>query len=86
MSDSCDFAGHIPNHFEAARSDIERQNVMEDMRAHLEKLRADAAECTLISDLATDFKKRELFARLAQRLDVLASELERAIADRLKGA
>jgi len=27
---------------------------MEDMEAHLEKLRADAAKCPLIRDLATD--------------------------------
>jgi hypothetical protein len=52
---------------------------MKDMQAHLEKLRADAAECTLISDLATDAKKRELFARLADHLKVLAAEVERAI-------
>jgi hypothetical protein len=29
---------------------------MKDMQAHLEKLRADAAECALIRDLATDQK------------------------------
>jgi hypothetical protein len=38
---------------------------MEDMTAHLEKLRIDAEECALISKLATDMQKRELFARLA---------------------
>jgi hypothetical protein len=53
---------------------------MKDMQAHLEKLCADAAECKLISDLATDRKKQELFARLAQHLSVLASEVESAIA------
>jgi hypothetical protein len=53
---------------------------MKDMKAHLEKLRADAAECALIRDLATDTKKRELFTRLAEHLQVLASEVERAIA------
>ena len=37
---------------------------MKDMEAHLEKLRAEAAECRLISDLATDKEKRELFYRL----------------------
>ena len=52
---------------------------MKDYQAHLEKLRADAAECTLISDLATDPQKRELFARLAKHLSVLASEVERAL-------
>ena len=53
---------------------------MKDMQAHLEKLRSDAAECGLISNLATNQEKRELFARLAEHLTVLASEVERAIA------
>jgi hypothetical protein len=35
---------------------------MKDMQAHLEKLRSDAAECALISNLATNQEKRELFA------------------------
>jgi hypothetical protein len=55
---------------------------MQDMKAHLEKLRTGAAECTLISDLATDVTKRELFARLAEHLNVLASAVERAIAEK----
>jgi hypothetical protein len=58
---------------------------MQDMRAHLEKLRADAAECALIRDLATDPQKRELFTRLAEHLSVLASEVEAAIAVKLVG-
>jgi hypothetical protein len=53
---------------------------MKDMKGQLEKLRSDAAECALIRDLATDPKKRELFTRLAEHLQVLASEVERAIA------
>jgi hypothetical protein len=53
---------------------------MKDMRAHLEKLLTDAEECALISKLATDVQKRELFARLADHLTVLAGEVERAIA------
>lgn len=59
---------------------------MQDMTAHLEKLRADAAECALIRDLATDPRKRELFTRLAQHLSTLASEVEAAIASQLAGA
>ncbi|WFU45459.1 hypothetical protein QA640_46455 (plasmid) [Bradyrhizobium sp. CB82] len=54
---------------------------MKDMQARLEKLRTDAAECALVRDLATDPKKRELFARLAEHLTVLASEVERAIGE-----
>ena len=53
---------------------------MRDMQTHMEKLLADAEECALISKLATDMQKRELFARLAAHLRVLASEVERAIA------
>jgi hypothetical protein len=54
---------------------------MQDMRAQLEKLRVDAEDCNLISNLVTDVKKRELFARLAKHLMALASEVERAISD-----
>jgi hypothetical protein len=52
---------------------------MQDMQKHLEKLRTDAAECALIRDLATETVKKELFARLAQHLEVLAHEVEQAI-------
>jgi hypothetical protein len=52
---------------------------MKDMQVHLEKLRTDAAECALIRDLATDKVKKELFARLAAHLSVLAGEVEAAI-------
>lgn len=58
---------------------------MQDMVAQLEKLRTDSAECKLISDLATDPVKRELFARIAKHLAVLADEVERAIAERPTG-
>ena len=58
---------------------------MQDMKAHLEKLRADAAECAMISDRATGTVKRELFTRLAKHLNVLADEIERAIATKAAG-
>jgi hypothetical protein len=48
------------------------------MRAHVEKLRAQLAECELIRDLATDPRKRELFARLAEHLKVVVTEFEEA--------
>jgi hypothetical protein len=54
---------------------------MGDMRAQLEKLRREAAECAIIRDLATDPRKRELFTNLAQHLDNLADAVERAIAN-----
>jgi hypothetical protein len=59
--------------------------VMQEMKAHLEKLRADAAECALIRDLATDPQKRMLFTRLADHLSTLAGEVEAAIAASLGG-
>ena len=52
---------------------------MNELRARLEKLQADAEDCAHIRDLATDPKKRELFARLAHHLTVLAQEMECAI-------
>lgn len=55
---------------------------MKDMQAHLEKLRAQAAECELISDLATDPIKRDLFDRLARHHRELAKQIELAIVSR----
>ena len=52
---------------------------MKDLQAHLKKLRANAAECKLISDLATDGEKRELFARLGEHLSILADEIEAVV-------
>jgi len=52
---------------------------MKDLLAKLEKLRADAAECRLIRDLATDSAKRELFGRLAEHLGTLATAVESTI-------
>ena len=58
---------------------------MQDMQAHLEKLRSDAAECALIRDLATDPAKRELFTRLADHLATLAGEIEAVMAAKIGG-
>ncbi|WP_167351849.1 hypothetical protein [Bradyrhizobium tropiciagri] len=52
---------------------------MKDMKAHLEKLRLEAEECELISKLATNATKKELFAKLAAHHRALADEVERAI-------
>ena len=54
--------------------------MVKDHIRYLQKFRTDAAECKLISDLAMDKTKRELFARLADLLGVLASEVRHAIA------
>jgi hypothetical protein len=53
---------------------------MKDMEKHLEKLRTDAAECAIISGLATAKDKRELFARLSEHLTTLADQVERVLA------
>jgi hypothetical protein len=52
---------------------------MEDMRTRLERLRKEAAECSLIRDSATDPVKRQLFARLTDHLSDLAAEVEAVI-------
>jgi hypothetical protein len=54
---------------------------MKDMQAQLEKLREQAAEFAGIASRATDAAKRELFSRLAEHFVVLASEVEKAVAN-----
>lgn len=53
---------------------------MKDMKEHLEKLQVRIVECEMIRDLATDPKKRDLFARLAEHHRMLALEIKRAMA------
>ena len=57
---------------------------MQDLKAKLEELRVNAAECELISNLATDYAKRALFARLSQQLLDMAAEVEALILARAK--
>jgi hypothetical protein len=57
----------------------EAHRPMQDMQTHLERLRVQVAQCEMIRDLATDEKKRQLFARLAEHFRILASEIERAM-------
>ena len=52
---------------------------MKDYRSHLETLRKQAAESELISALTTVPQKRELFAKHAEHLNALATEVERAM-------
>lgn len=52
---------------------------MKDMEEQLLKLRAEADACLNISKLATDPQKKDLFVKLAQHFNVLASEVARAI-------
>jgi hypothetical protein len=56
---------------------------MKDLREKLEKLRADAEDCSLISMLATDKAKREIFARLADHLRQMALDVEKVIASKI---
>ena len=59
---------------------------MKDYQAQLEKLRREAAECALISDLATDPDKRDLFERLASHFTVLADQVELAMLERKRNS
>jgi hypothetical protein len=45
---------------------------MSDVQRVLEKLRSEVAECLLVSNVATDPEKRELFARVAEHISGLA--------------
>ena len=53
---------------------------MEKLQNQLEKLRREAAECLLLSNLATDPEKRQLFANIAEHIAGLASGVESALA------
>ena len=59
---------------------------MKDYQASLDKLRADAAECRLICNLATVPAKREMFDRLALHLTSLADQVEAAMIEASKTA
>ena len=52
---------------------------MQDIQTHLDKIRSDAAECVLLSNLVAD-GKGEVFAKTAEHLRSLASEVEKTIA------
>jgi hypothetical protein len=55
---------------------------MQDLKTRYEKVLADAAECELIRDLATDTAKREMFGSLAQQYRQMAEALKREISSR----
>ena len=55
---------------------------MQDYQTQLEKLRTDAAECKLISELTTDKAKQDLFEKLANHLSALADQVETAMLER----
>jgi hypothetical protein len=49
---------------------------MRDMKAHLERLRDQAAECAILSAEAETREKRELFAKLCADLTDAADHIE----------
>jgi hypothetical protein len=58
---------------------------MKDLREKLEKLRADAEDCDLISRLATDQAKRAIFKKLAIHLRSAAADIEAVITQKIAG-
>jgi BA14K-like protein len=57
---------------------------MKDLQAHARKLRADAAECLVLSNLVTE-ERRLLFARIAEHLNSLALEIESEVVTNVAG-
>lgn len=55
---------------------------MNELQVELEKLRAQAEDCDLISSLAVDVAKRATFRRLATQFREMAKQLEADIAKR----
>jgi hypothetical protein len=55
---------------------------MKDLKAKLEHLLAEAHDCDLIGNLATDQAKRATFRRMAQQFREMAEQLKADIAAR----
>ena len=53
---------------------------MKDIQTHLEKLRSEAAECLVASNLTTDPEKRQLFASVVEQIPELASAVQNEVA------
>jgi hypothetical protein len=58
---------------------------MKDLQAKLESLLAEAQDCDLIGNLATDPDKRATFRRMAAQLREVAEQLKADIAARISG-
>jgi hypothetical protein len=58
---------------------------MKDLHDELNKLLADAEDCDLIANLATDLAKRATFRRLAAQFREMAEQLKADIAARGMG-
>jgi len=55
---------------------------MKDLQAKLERLLAEAQDCDLIGNLASDHDKRATFRRMAEQLRQMAEQLKADIAAR----
>lgn len=58
----------------------EEGDFMKDIQTHLEKLRSEAAQCLVASNLTTDPEKRQLFASVAEQIPGLASAVQNEVA------
>lgn len=59
---------------------------MKDLQAKLEQILAEAHDCDLIGNLATDQAKRATFRRMAAQFREMAKELKADIAARIATA
>lgn len=57
---------------------------MQYLKDELERLLAEASNASRISETATDSKRRAVFSELASHLNVLASVIEKQIAERTR--
>ncbi len=57
---------------------------MKDLKAKLEQLLLDAADCELIGIRATDSKKRDLFQKLAADLRSMVKDVQAAMCQKLR--
>lgn len=57
---------------------------MDDLKSKFDKLLAEATDCDMIGNLATDRAKRELFRKLASDLRRMAQDVEALIAVKSK--
>jgi len=53
---------------------------VDDLKSKLDKLLAEATDCDMIGNLASDKAKRELFRKLASDLRRMAQDIEALIA------
>jgi hypothetical protein len=58
---------------------------LQDIQNKLELFLTEAEDCELISKLATDPKKRELFQRIAARFREMAAQMKETAEERSKG-